>query len=125
MSPIKTIFLISCVVAVDRCPLARLVDLTPVCCCIQAMVGTGEALLNIRARGGPATDGKGAASVPTAQEFDFQSELQKFDKVTVARLLFPFLTRTRVTFRGRSGGPFVSCSVCAIFRPGWMDILLF
>ncbi|CAN0393796.1 unnamed protein product [Ectocarpus sp. 12 AP-2014] len=45
-----------------------------------AMVGTGEALLNIRARGGPATDGKGAASVPTAQEFDFQSELQKFDK---------------------------------------------
>lgn len=43
----------------------------------QAMVGTGEALLNIRAK-----DGKGAtASVPTAQEFDFQSELQKFDKV--------------------------------------------
>lgn len=48
------------------------------------MVGTGEALLNIRAKGGPAgqTGGKGAAaSVPTAQEFDFQSELQKFDKV--------------------------------------------
>lgn len=49
------------------------------------MVGTGEALLNVRAKGGPAgqADGKGAtASVPTAQEFDFQSELQKFDKVT-------------------------------------------
>ena len=48
------------------------------------MVGTGEALLNIRAKGGPAgqADGKGATtSVPTTQEFDFQSELQKFDKV--------------------------------------------
>lgn len=48
------------------------------------MVGTGEALLNIRAKGGPAgqADGKAAtAGVPTAQEFDFQSELQKFDKV--------------------------------------------
>lgn len=53
-------------------------------CGTQAMVGTGEALLNIRAKGGPAVqaDGKGTtASVPTAQEFDFQSELQKFDKV--------------------------------------------
>lgn len=48
------------------------------------MVGTGEALLNIRTKGGPAAqaDGKGAASGPTAPEFDFQSELQKFDKVT-------------------------------------------
>ncbi len=51
------------------------------------MVGTGEALLNIRAKGGPAgqadgNGGNGAASVPTSQEFDFQSELQKFDKVT-------------------------------------------
>lgn len=47
------------------------------------MVGTGEALLNIRTKGGPAAqaDGKRAASVPTTQEFDFQSELQKFDKV--------------------------------------------
>lgn len=59
------------------------------------MVGTGEALLNIRARGGPATDGKGAASVPTAQEFDFQSELQKFDKVPVYKTLYPFWARTR------------------------------
>lgn len=47
------------------------------------MVGTGEALLSIRAKGGPAAqpDGKGAATVSTAQEFDFQGELQKFDKV--------------------------------------------
>lgn len=47
------------------------------------MVGTGEALLNVRARGGPAAqaNGKGAAANPTAPEFDFQSELQKFDKV--------------------------------------------
>ncbi|CAM9150066.1 unnamed protein product, partial [Ectocarpus sp. 4 AP-2014] len=60
-----------------------------------AMVGTGEALLNIRARGCPATDGKGAASVPTAQEFDFQSELQKFDKVPVYKTLYPFWARTR------------------------------
>lgn len=52
---------------------------------LKAMVGTGEALLNIRTKGGPAAqaDGKGAASVPTAQEFDFQSELQKFDKVNI------------------------------------------
>lgn len=48
------------------------------------MVGTGEALLNVRARGGPAAqaNGKGAATNPTAPEFDFQSELQKFDKVS-------------------------------------------
>lgn len=47
------------------------------------MVGTGEALLNVRARGGPAAqaNGKVAASNATAPEFDFQSELQKFDKV--------------------------------------------
>ena len=46
-------------------------------------MGTGEALLNIRAKAGPAgqADGSRAASVPTTQEFDFQSELQKFDKV--------------------------------------------
>jgi len=51
---------------------------------VKAMVGTGEALLNIRAKGGPAgqADGSGAASVPSSQEFDFQSELQKFDKVS-------------------------------------------
>lgn len=52
-------------------------------------MGTGEALLNIRAKGGPAgqADGKGAAtSVSTAQEFDFQSELQKFDKVKKLKL---------------------------------------
>lgn len=50
----------------------------------KAMVGTGEALLNVRARGGPAAqaNGKGAAATtPAAPEFDFQSELQKFDKV--------------------------------------------
>ncbi|CAM9489771.1 unnamed protein product [Scytosiphon promiscuus] len=46
------------------------------------MVGTGEALLSIRAKGGSTSqaDGKGAATVSTAQEFDFQGELQKFDK---------------------------------------------
>lgn len=50
------------------------------------MVGTGEALLNVRSKGGQlgVSDGrgKGAASVSTEQEFDFQGELQKFDKVT-------------------------------------------
>lgn len=45
------------------------------------MVGTGEALLNVRTRGGSTADAKGAATVPTSQEFDFQSELRKFDKV--------------------------------------------
>lgn len=51
------------------------------------MVGTGEALLNVRARGGPAAqaNGKGAATTPVAPEFDFQSELQKFDKVRSRR----------------------------------------
>lgn len=48
------------------------------------MVGTGEALLNVRARGGASSqmDGKGATGVvASSQEFDFQGELQKFDKV--------------------------------------------
>lgn len=50
---------------------------------MKAMVGTGEALLSIRAKGGSAAqaDGKGVTSVSTSQEFDFQGELQKFDKV--------------------------------------------
>lgn len=57
-------------------------------CLAQAMVGTGEALLNVRARGGgqPVQAGSAnGASAATAQEFDFQSELQKFDKVGWSR----------------------------------------
>ena len=55
-------------------------------CFLQAMVGTGEALLNVRAKGAPPSHGTGARGpatvVPaTAVEFDFQSELLKFDKV--------------------------------------------
>lgn len=47
------------------------------------MVGTGEALLNLRVRGGQGAqaDGKSTGGANAAQEFDFQTELQKFDKV--------------------------------------------
>lgn len=56
----------------------------------QAMVGTGEALLNVRARGGVSsqTDGKGAPAVAPSQEFDFQGELRKFDKVFIGVCLY-------------------------------------
>ncbi|CAM9367634.1 unnamed protein product [Choristocarpus tenellus] len=45
-----------------------------------AMVGTGEALLNLRTRGGQAGQAAQESSASTSHEFDFQSELQKFDK---------------------------------------------
>lgn len=51
----------------------------------QAMVGTGEALLHVRAKGAPASQGvgvKGPDGIPaTGEDFDFQGELLKFDKV--------------------------------------------
>lgn len=49
----------------------------------QAMVGTGEALLNVRARGGQAGQAGAtrAIAATSSEEFDFQGELQKFDKV--------------------------------------------
>lgn len=52
------------------------------------MVGTGEALLNVRAKGGQAVQaGDAQVNVPTEQDFDFQSELQKFDKVCCIAVL--------------------------------------
>lgn len=48
------------------------------------MVGTGEALLKVRMKGGPASQAgdKGVgADHSIEKEFDFQGELQKFDKV--------------------------------------------
>lgn len=46
------------------------------------MVGTGEALLNVRSRGGqPEQAGAKGARAADSGEFDFQGELQKFDKV--------------------------------------------
>ncbi|CAN0219807.1 unnamed protein product [Discosporangium mesarthrocarpum] len=46
------------------------------------MVGTGEALLNLRTRGGQVPQ---ESSATTPAEFDFQSELQKFDKEELAK----------------------------------------
>lgn len=48
------------------------------------MVGTGEALLKVRMKGGPASQPgeKGVGADDSIEkEFDFQGELQKFDKV--------------------------------------------
>lgn len=43
-------------------------------------MGTGEALLKVRSRGGQS--GAKGASMTNSEEFDFQGELQKFDKVS-------------------------------------------
>lgn len=50
-------------------------------------MGTGEALLNVRTRGGQTRGGQSGqagakgASATDSEEFDFQGGLQKFDKV--------------------------------------------